>query len=303
MITNSTVIELTPLEGITYVTPPQGYILTGRDGMVCIPWEGKPPIPLLEKDAASLSREEDPGYDMVGAGMYQALRLNPECACAEEYAAILRDAYPHVIAELAGHIVLLEAKDVDTPYLDRKINLLKVMVLLEPDNATLHSVIARIYAEKGSRLETLHQAVDGWYGAIRHYEKALELEPVDPATGYAYGEALYMVGRYEQAGQVWQQCLLDLPETGQHSLALRLEAMAGDILPLVPPVDYLTALAVALDEFQSGNHDEASAIIEDVLADQVFARQFPLDEIREVLSRCYQEIGMIDQTDDGKARR
>jgi hypothetical protein len=74
---------------------------------------------------------------MVGRGIYQALRLNPDCAGAAVYAAVLKDAYPHIVSELGGQIIMLEAREVDTPYLDRKINYLKIMALLDPDNLGL----------------------------------------------------------------------------------------------------------------------------------------------------------------------
>ena len=42
----------------------------------------------------------------------------------------------------------------------------------------------------------------------------------------------------------------------------------------------------------AGRNDEAAAIIEDVLADPVFAEQFPMNEIYYLLGTCYQEMGM-----------
>ena len=107
-------LQLTPLDGIRYFTPPAGYLLSGRDGLVAIPWEGKPAIPLLEEDFAALGSDGQPDYDMVGRGIYQTLRLNPECGGAAEYATVLKDAYPHIVSELGGQIIMLEAKEVDT---------------------------------------------------------------------------------------------------------------------------------------------------------------------------------------------
>ena len=141
----------TPLDGISYVMPPAGYTLSGRDGRVAILWDGKPPIPLLEEDLASM-QQGAPDYDMVGRGIYQALRLDPECAHAAEYAAVLKEAYPHIVSELGGQIIMLDAKEVDTPYLDRKITFLKILALLDPSNAGLQVEIARTFADRGSRL-------------------------------------------------------------------------------------------------------------------------------------------------------
>lgn len=282
----------TKLDGIRYFTPPAGFVLTGRDGMVNIPWDEQPPMPLLAEDFPSAEERVTPDYDMVGRGLYQALRLNPECTYAAEYAAILKDAYPHVISELGGQIIMLDAKEVDTPYLDRKINFLKIMALFDPANAGVHLEIARTLSDKGSRLGTLHQAVDSWYGAEKALLKALELDPANLHAAYEYGEALYVLGRYERAAEIWQHLpgALEMPE--QRKIEARIAAILAGKLPRVPPVDYLTAIAVAVESHHAGRSDEAAAIIEDVLADPVFAEQFPMNEVYYLLGTCYQEMGM-----------
>jgi len=285
----------TKLDGIHYFTPPAGFVLTGRDGMVTIPWDGKPPMPLLTDDFPSAEENIIPDYDMLGRGIYQALRLNPDCSCAAEYAAILKEAYPHIISELGGQIIMLDAKEVDTPYLDRKINFLRIMTLLDPGNAGLHLEIARTFSDKGSRLGTLHQAVNSWYGAEKALKKSLELDPANHHAVYEYGEALYVLGRYEQAAEIWQQLPggLDLP--GQRKIEARITAILAGKVPLVPPVDYLTAIAVAVESHHAGSNDEAAAIIEDVLTDPVFAEQFPMNEVYYLLGTCYQELGMAHE--------
>ena len=98
---------------------------------------------MLDEDFLTIEGDSVPGYDMVGRGIYQALRQNPECTFAADYAAVLKEAYPHIISELGGQIIMLDAKEVDTPYLDRKINFLRIMSLFDPDNAGLHLEIAR----------------------------------------------------------------------------------------------------------------------------------------------------------------
>jgi tetratricopeptide (TPR) repeat protein len=285
----------TPFEGIRYFTPPEGYRLSGRDGLVAILWGDRPPIPLLEEDFAALEAGGEPDYDMVGRGIYQVLRLNPDCGGAARYAAVLKDAYPHIVSELGGQIIMLEARDVDTPYLDRKINFLKIMALIDPNNAGLPLEIARTYIDKGSRLSSMQHAVTCWYAAEKHLKTALEVSPGDRHALYEYGEALYVLGRYEQAAEVWSETssLLDPAERA------RVEARIAGILvgktPAVPPLDYLTALAVAVEQHQNGFSDDAAAIIKDVLADPIFAEQFPLNEVYYLLGTCYQQIGLMDE--------
>jgi len=64
---------------------------------------------------------------------------------------------------------------------------------------------------------------------------------------------------------------------------------------MVPPLDYLTALAVAVEQHHNGFSDDAAAIITDVLSDEIFAAQFPLNEVYYLLGTCYQEIGLMDE--------
>jgi tetratricopeptide (TPR) repeat protein len=285
----------TELDGIGYITPQPGFVLTGRDGMVSIPWDEKPPIPLLIEDISTLGESVTPDYDMVGRGIYQALRLDPDCTWAAGYAAILKEAYPHIISELGGQIIMLDAKEVDTPYLDRKINFLRIMALLEPANAGLQLEIARTFCDKGSRLGTLHQAVDSWYKAESSLKKSLELDPDNQHAAYEYGEALYVLGRYEQAAGIWQKLPGTLGASEQSKIETRVAAILTGKLPMVPPVDYLTAISVAVESHHNGRTDEAAAIIEDVLADPVFAEQFPMNEVYFLLGTCYQEMGMMNE--------
>lgn len=283
----------TPLAGICYFTPPEDYQLSGRDGRVAIRWGARPPIPLLEDDFSALGTNGAPDYDMVGRGIYQALRLDPECHGAAGYAGVLKEAYPHIVSELGGQIIMLEAREVDTPYLDRKINFLKIMALLDPDNAGVPLEIARTYVDKGSRLSSMQYAVPCWYAAERQLKTALDLNPDDVHAAYEYGEALYVLGRYERAAEVWSRVTSALEAAERARLEARIAGILAGKTPMVPPLDYLTALSVAVEQHHSGFSDEAAAIIKDVLDDPVFAGQFPLNEVYYLLGTCYQEIGLM----------
>ncbi len=289
-------VSPTLLEGIRYFTPPDGYILSGRDGRVAISWQGNPPIPLLAEDFAAAEGTGNPDYDMVGRGIYQALRLNPECVGALEYAVVLKDAYPHIVSELGGQIIMLEAKEVDTPYIDRKINFLKIMALLDPDNAGLPMEIARAFVDKGSRLSSLHSAVSSWYAAEKHLKTSLALNPGDRNALYEYGEVHYVLGRYEQAADVWSEIIGALDMAERARIEARIAGILAGKTPMVPPLDYLTALSVAVEQHHNGFNDDAVEIIKDVLADEIFSAQFPMNEVYYLLGTCYQEMGMMTES-------
>lgn len=295
-------ISTTALEGISYFTPGIDYELSGRDGRVSILWGGKPPIPLLEEDCAILAAGGTPDYDMVGRGIYQALRINPECIGAAEYAAVLKDAYPHIVSDLGGQIIMLDAREVDTPYLDRKINLLKIMALLDPENAGLPLEIARTYVEKGSRLSSLQYAVTSWYAAEKQLKIALDINRGDVHAAYEYGEALYVLGCYAQAVEIWSEAITLLEAAERARVEARIAGILAGKIPTVPPLDYLTALSVAVEQHHNGCSDDAAAIINDVLADTVFVMQFPMNEVYYLLGKCYQEMGLMDEAADAFKR-
>jgi tetratricopeptide (TPR) repeat protein len=288
-------LQPTPLDGITYITPSNDYLLNGRDGLVSILWFGRPPIPLLDEDYDTLATDGIPDYDMVGRGIYQALRLDPECSGAAAYAEVLKEAYPHIVSELGGQIIMLEAKEIDTPYLDRKINFLKIMALLDPGNAGLQLEIARAYVDKGSRLSSMQYAVPSWYAAEKQFKAVLDLAPGDHHAAYEYGETLYVLGRYMQAADLWSGLIPALGPGEQTRIAARVAGILAGKTPLVPPLDYLTALSVAVELHHNGSSAEAADIIQDVLTDQIFAEQFPLNEVYYLLGTCYQEIGQMTE--------
>lgn len=293
-------IEPTPLKGIDYFQPPAGYRITGRDGRVDILWEF--PIPLTESDYRVVLEQGGPSYDQVGQGMYQALRQNPDCTYAVDYARVLQSGYPHIIAEIGGEVIILDAREVETPYLDHKISLLKIMLLLEQKNAGLWREIGRILMEKGSRMEASHLAVQSWYGAEKHLSRSLELEPDDLHTTYQLGETHYVLGHYEEALALWESILERFAEQERRSIEARINAIRKGELPKVPAVDYLTALSMAFEQHQEEQFYEAAAIVEDVLADAVFCAQFPMAGVYHFLEQCYRAVNMIDKAEALRGR-
>lgn len=293
-------IPPTPLDGITYFQPPAEFHITGRDGRVNIPWEF--PIPLAEESYRAALEHGAPSYDQIGQGMFFALRQNPDCTYGVDYARVLQSGYPHIIAEIGGEAIMLDAKEVDSPYLDRKVNLLKIMALLEQDNAALWREIGRTLMEKGSRMEAAHLAVQSWYGAEKYLTRSLELAPDDLHTCYQLGETHYVLGHYDQALALWQPLVEQLKDGERRSLEARIAAIQRGELPKVPAVDYLTALSVAFEQHQDDQLHEAAAIVEDVLEDAVFCAQFPMAGVYHFLEQCYRALNLTDKADAVRGR-
>lgn len=285
--------KTTPIDGIRYLVPPDDAVLHGRDGHVEIPY-GDLPIPLILEDYTAMEGLV-PTYDAVGRGVYHALRANPDCRYADRYANLLKDAYPHYLSEIATNIIMLDSKDVDVPYLDRKVNLLKIFTLLEPHDPRFPLDIGLTLMEKGLTFSALHFSTASLYKALGFLEKALALAPGDPVISGHLGELSYMLGRYESAVGFWRASLTG---KGNPDLQVRMERVEAGQTPRVPPVDYLEAIGVALELYQAGGFEEAAAILQDVLADEAFCRDFTMPEIYFLLGRCYENLAIPRYAED-----
>jgi tetratricopeptide (TPR) repeat protein len=263
-------------------------MLTGRDGKVQLPY-GDLPIPLLADDHASLAGGE-PSYDAVGRGIYQLLRINPDLPLAGRYAAILKEAYPHLLAELATDLMMLDKKDVDLPYLDRKINYLKIFALLEPDSHRFPLEIGATLMEKGLTPAAMGNTTVLLYRAEKYLRQAFALSPDDIQTRHKLGEVGYILGRYTEAAQLWETILEQIPADVADRLRQRIQRVQAGDLPTVPPVDYLQAIGVAMEAFESHDHEEAAAIILDVIDTIEEYEELPRAEINYLLGLCYVKL-------------
>jgi tetratricopeptide (TPR) repeat protein len=283
-------VQPTPISGISYYTLPGDGMVTGLDGKVRMSL-GDIPVPFLDDDYHALAGQY-PSYDAVGRGIYHALRANPDCAYGETYARLLQEGYPHFLAELASHIVMLDKKDVDVAYLDRKINYLKIFAMIEPANHSFPLEIGKAYAEKGLSLATLQLATVSLYRAERYLRKALALSPDDVTVRHQLGEISYILGKYDDALSCWRGILTLLGEEDAKKLERRLARLADGISPRIPVVDYLEAVGAALALHQEGEYEEAAAILQDVLDDAVFREEFCLPQVSYILGVCCVRLGM-----------
>jgi len=285
------IMEPTPLAGLGYLTFPEDTTLVARDGRATVACGGFP-IPLRIDDVKELAPGAVPSYDVIGDGLYQALRLNPGCAFADRYALLLRDAYPHLVADLAGHLLMLERKDVEVPYLDRLITALRIFLLMDPENPRFLKQIGRIYREKGLRLSALDQTTRSLYHSWSYLNRTLLLTPDDSDLLLLLGDVSWLLGKYDEARDSFQGARK--LGVGERSAELeeRLARLEAGIHPLAPAVDYLEAIGVALNLHQQQEYAEAAAILWDVLADEVFRKECPLPEINVVLGHCYEALAM-----------
>jgi len=289
-------MEPTPVSGIRYCIPSAGYVVTGLDQRVRIPC-GDLPLPLLENDYNAIEGLH-PSYDAVGRGIYHVLRANPDCAFGSRYARILKEGYPHFISEMASQIVMMDKKDLDVAYLDRKINYLKIFALIEPGNERFPLGIGMTFMDKGLRLSALHLATMSLYRAEEFFRKAMLLSPGDTTIRYQLGEVSYILGRYNDVLSLWDGIIQQLGEKEAQKIEHRLSRIEAGILPRVPVVDYLEAIGAALSFHHHGEFAEAAGILLDVLDDAIFREEFPLPEISYVLGLCCSRMGMPRYAED-----
>lgn len=280
-----TLLVTTPLKGLSYYYPQPQAQIEARDGFLQLSY-GDVPIPLLDEDLSVLEAEAAPTYDMIGRGIYQALRLNPDCLHARRYAELLQQGYPHFISELGSLIVMLDRKDVDAQYLDRKINYLKIFALLDPENPRLPLEIGLTFMQKALGLMTLNQISRSLFLAEEFLLKAVAMGADDLKTRAAVAEISYVLGRYDRALTLWDALNGEIAAEEREKLTARLAALKDGRLPVVPVVDYLEAVAVAFDAFDRQDYEETSAILHDVLEDRAFRDGYPVAEIWYVLGRC-----------------
>lgn len=278
----ATASKPTETAGISYYYPEAGAVLSARDGKVAMPLDGYP-LPLLNEDFS----KAEPSYDAVGRGLYYLLRANPDAAFADRYAALLKDAYPHLLAELATHLVMLDKKDVDLPYLDRKINYLKIFSLLEPASHRFPLEIGATFVEKGLTLAALGNTTLHLFSAEKYLRKALDLDPADIQTRHMLGEVCYLLGKYKETSSLWHDIVADVSPEVSENITKKIESIAAGKAPLIPAVDYLQAVGVALEAYESGDCEEAAAILLDVIDAVSGFEEFPLAEIHYLLGLCY----------------
>lgn len=286
----------TPVSGIRYYIFPDGSEVTGRDLKVRIPC-GDLPFPLLDNDYPATGKIE-PSYDAIGRGIYQLLRANPDCAFADRYALILQEGYPHIISEMASYLLMMDRKELDVAYLDRKIVCLKIFALMEPDNARFPLGIGLTFLEKGLSIPLLHLATASLYKAEEYLRKALRLSSDDPTIRYQLGEVCYILGRYDDVILIWRDIVSHLGGEEARKIEERHGRIEAGRLPRVPVVDYLEAIGEAFSLHHRGEFAEAAGILFDVLDDAVFCEEFPMPEIYYVLGLCCSGMGMPRYSED-----
>ena len=270
-------------------TPPAGFSVPV--GPAETPVE-LPAVPLpVHREALE---QGEPTADAIGSGIYDYLRQFPDCRHNRLYAEILRDAFSHYLADLGAQVVMLDRKEVDPPYIKRKINYLKILALLDPDQAGLQQQIglgwfqlALNYSEMAASRSHLQQA-------LKHLHLALERQPDAPATLNVLGQTDFLLGDFPAAIRSWERlaALLE-PSPARDALVEKLERVRGMGMPERALVEELETVGAVLELCGSGDFAAARKVL-DLLDEQgSLPRELPAAEFHYLVALCREKTGEV----------
>jgi tetratricopeptide (TPR) repeat protein len=277
-----------PFDFRFWTPPPDATVPVGSEARpVVLP---AVPLPVHRQDLAA----DPPSADAIGNGVYDFLRRFPDCEHNRQYAELLRDAYPHFLADLGAHVVMLDRKEVDPPYVRRKINFLKILALLDPANAGLQQQIglawfhlALSYTEMAASRSHLQQA-------LRHLHLALECRPGDPATLNVLGQVDFLLGDYPAAARSWR-LLIDLlePSPAREALIAKLERVSGVPMLQRALVEELEIVGNALELCGHGDYGAARKLLDEIEEQGALPQELPAAEFFFLLGLCREKTGEL----------
>lgn len=245
-----------------------------------------PEIPLpvkMELDATGI-----PSDDTIGASIYDYLRQFPECPHNREYAEILRDAFPHYLADLGSQIVMLDHKDVDAPYVKRKIASMQILLLLNPDNKGLLLQLGVNFYELGLMFAELAHCRSHLVKAMRYLSAVDE----DAAALNYLARIDYLTGDYPTAIERWKRVReLVADVSTQQAITDQIEELQAAGLPDKPLLEDLEAIGEAMRLMAGKDIDQARFILERLEEENVIPKQFPNPEFYYMLGICREKTG------------
>jgi len=245
-----------------------------------------PQVPLPIKSDRE-GRTGEPSDVQIGSSVYDYLRQFPDCQYNREYAELLRDAFPHFISDLASQSIMLGHKDVAAAYLQRLVNYLKILLLLDPQNRALQQQIGLHYYQLAMNFETLPECRKHLQSGRYYLLSALGDEGTDSTALNYLAHIAYLVGDYAAAGEYWQrlQPLLDDADTVA-GIEERLQEIRSSKLPPHPLLEELEQVGEAMLLYGAGDYSEAKGLLEVIEEQGALCQAFPMAEFHFLLGMC-----------------
>ncbi|MDT8422934.1 MAG: hypothetical protein RQ724_04075 [Desulfuromonadales bacterium] len=240
------------------------------------------PLPLKKNNLT-----DNPGYDLIGSSIYDYLRHFPDCPNNAVYAGVLRDAYPQNIADLGAQIVMLEHKEVDAPYLRRKISYMKILLLLDPENVGLLQRLGMSCYELALVFSELYESRRNLLIALGYLCQAERVTSPDPQTLNLIGQINFLLGDFPVATRYWR-LLLDHVAAfpGRQELIGRIERLNDEPVPDEPLIVELESVAVAAQLYTRREYNEALIRLETIEESGSLPRDLPMAPFYYLLALC-----------------
>lgn len=239
------------------------------------------PLPIYSSATQNGGRPDD---DALGAGIYEYLRRYPDCEGGYCLVKLLREAYPHYLADVAAQIIMIEEKEVDAPFLRRKITGLKILSLLEAQPQLFYQ-LGRSYFEFATMFAELANCRNHLLAAREYLQRSLILDATNPAALNLLAQIEAWFGGREEALRLWQQAAVLVTEPTRSSLLQRAAEMEKPVTEN-PLIDELEALGETLILIGSGEFCQASAILERLQEHGRVTSELPTPEFFYLLGHC-----------------
>ncbi len=236
--------------------------------------------------------EGEPSVAAIGEGVYDYLRRFPDCDNNRQYAELLRDAYPHYIADIGSHAVMLDARDVSAAYLQRKINLLKILSLLDPGNVGLSFLLGQTCFEMLHEVAEFARARKHLLAAHGFLTRALKLGMHDVSVFNLLAELDFLLGDFPGARRNWLTAI-ELLDSGQTVLAVQLKERIAtlDHQPPVALLDEMETVGLALIEAGQGDYAEALGLLEPIAEQGRLVDYFQCVQVPYMIGVCRERLG------------
>jgi len=233
-----------------------------------------------------------PSDAAIGQGVYDYLRQFPDCAGNAVYAQLLREAYPHFLADLAAHAVMLDAKQVEPAYVVRKLACLKILRLLDPQNRGMLRQLSSGYFNLALEFVEFARARQHLREAMRFGQDLLALDPDDPQALSLLAEVDYWLGDLPGAVAKWQRLAAQVDDAGlQARIAARIASCAGSEPPLHNLLEELETIAEAMRLHAAGDAEQAVSLLEHIEEQGQLPNQFPSADFYCLLGQCRLSAG------------
>lgn len=246
------------------------------------------PLPLLRAGFSGGT----PTPHQIGQGLYDYLRQFPECAGNAIYAGLLRDAFPHFLADLAAHAVMLDAKHVEPAYVLRKLTCLKILRLAEPANTGLLRELCRGYFELSLDFAELAHCRRHLLEAMRFGQELLKALPDDPQALNLLAEIDVLFGDTPAAVGKWRRLLAVIDDAAVSApIEARLSDIAQQEYTEVALVDELEQVADAITLHLSGDNPTALSLLERIEEQGRLPKVLPSANFYCLLAYCRRGCG------------